>query len=69
MIQMGKIWTLPVGFQEATLYINNVNSKPEMAHWAKAPGEPFKVCGSEKKKKSEDTAMASQTDPLPPKSN
>ena len=38
-------------FQEAAPYINNVNSKPETAHWTKAPGEAFKVCVNKKIKR------------------
>ena len=32
------VYTLSARFQEATPYINNIDSKPETAHWTKAPG-------------------------------
>ena len=40
MIQVGKMGPFCVNF-------THVKSKPETAHWTKAPGEPFKVCASE----------------------
>ena len=58
MIQVGKIVPICVNFarrvsrSNSVQRINNVNSKPEMAHWTKAPGKPFKVCEWIKNQKS-----------------
>ena len=69
MIQVGKILPICVNFarrvsrSNSVQRINNVNSKPEMAHWTKAPGKPFKVCEWIKNQQQ------AKTDPLPPKSH